>query len=117
MDIPLLLWHASHKPAGSQTIISGLSKGKQEAIMSNITTSLSLCPRCHSTRIIPILYGLPTPEAYAQVERGDFLLGGQIIEADSPWWACQFCYNRFREAESADLVESTFRYEEAGVLA
>ncbi len=84
--------------------------------MSNDLTPISVCPRCHSTRIIPILYGLPSSQASACAEQGDFLLGGQVIEADSPWWACQFCYNRFQKAVPATHPEDLLQPQEVGSL-
>jgi len=55
------------------------------------------CPKCGSTRVVQIQYGLPhfTPELKEAVRRGEVVLGGCVISADSPKWACRDCKNRF----------------------
>ena len=53
------------------------------------------CPACGSDRVIPIGYGEPTPEGEAAARRGEVVLGGCIIGADSPAWACRACGEEF----------------------
>jgi hypothetical protein len=53
------------------------------------------CPNCHSTNVVAIIYGLPTPAAFAMVERGERELGGCCLSADDPMWACKACHERF----------------------
>ena len=55
------------------------------------------CPKCGSTKVVQIQYGLPrfTPELKEAVRRGEVVLGGCVISADSPKWACRDCGNRF----------------------
>lgn len=45
------------------------------------------CPRCGS-RAVPILRGYPSPEAFAMAERGEVVLGGCVVTADDPAFAC-----------------------------
>ncbi len=34
------------------------------------------CPECHSSSVVPIMYGLPTEEAAEEAKRGKIALGG-----------------------------------------
>lgn len=48
------------------------------------------CPVCGSTRVAPIMYGLPAPnpELWRKVEEGRLVLGGCRITGDDPSWKC-----------------------------
>jgi len=48
------------------------------------------CPTC-GTRMIPILYGLPSPEMRESVERGEIKLGGCVVSGGDPEWWCPQC--------------------------
>ncbi len=48
------------------------------------------CPRC-GERAVPLLYGLPTPDAEAAARAGDLVLGGCFTPdngPDHPYWVC-----------------------------
>lgn len=47
------------------------------------------CPKCGSENIIPIIYGYPTNDMFAESDNGECILGGCCIEVD--------------ESEKADL--------------
>ncbi len=49
------------------------------------------CPKCKSINVIPIVYGLPTPEAEEEAKKGLFKLGGCIVSEESPKWHCKNC--------------------------
>ncbi len=49
------------------------------------------CPKCGSTTVLPILYGLPAAEAVEEAKRGEIALGGCCISDDSPQWHCSRC--------------------------
>jgi len=49
------------------------------------------CPKCKSTRVIPIVYGLPTPEAEEEEKKGLIRLGGCIVSKEFPKWHCKNC--------------------------
>lgn len=34
-----------------------------------------ICPNCKSNNIIPIMYGMPAPEAFEEAEKGNLKLG------------------------------------------
>lgn len=53
------------------------------------------CPRCDSTRVVRIVFGLPTPEMFEAAERAEILLGGCVISEDEPTEACLECGYRF----------------------
>ena len=46
------------------------------------------CPRC-GVRAVPILFGLPTFEAFEAADRGEIVLGGcLVVEGDETAFAC-----------------------------
>jgi hypothetical protein len=49
------------------------------------------CAECGSTHAVPIVYGLPGPELQAQAEAGEVILGGCVVDDDSPVWHCGDC--------------------------
>lgn len=54
------------------------------------------CPKCGG-RIVPIVYGEPTPETGERAERKEVILGGCCLMEDdegnllSPQWGCVKC--------------------------
>jgi hypothetical protein len=69
------------------------------------------CPNCGGTKVLPIAYGLPTPEGEAAARAGKLILGGCIVEPDQPDWycdACEFSWPDDRRArpDSDDAAES-----------
>ena len=49
-----------------------------------------LCPIClQSKTVLPIEYGLPSPEMFKQAEKGKILLGGCIVYDDMPLFYCK----------------------------
>ena len=59
-----------------------------------INTQPPPCPRCHSTNVIPIIYGLPSDKLLERLERGEIALGGCEFLMGAIW-ACTVCYERF----------------------
>ncbi len=55
------------------------------------------CPRCDSPKIAPIAYGYPgNMDAYLKaVDEGVIILGGCLIEEESPSWGCTECHHRW----------------------
>ena len=54
------------------------------------------CPVCkRSGGVVPILFGRPTPQAIEQAERGELVIGGCAIDADSMQWRCKKCDHEF----------------------
>ena len=50
------------------------------------------CGHCgEMVQPLGVVYGLPTPETESRARRGDFMLGGCIVDQDSPTWACPNC--------------------------
>jgi hypothetical protein len=49
------------------------------------------CPRCGSTRVAEIVYGLPSAELLEASRKGKIALGGCVIEPDIPTWLCRAC--------------------------
>lgn len=49
------------------------------------------CPRCGDLEPVAIVYGLPTFEMFQASERGEFALGGCVMEPTSPDRRCRTC--------------------------
>lgn len=50
------------------------------------------CPRCGvEIEPVPIVYGLPTREAWLEAQSGRIRLGGCVIGDESPDYACPAC--------------------------
>jgi len=57
------------------------------------------CPRCHSDKVLPILYGMPGPEMTQESIAGRVALGGCVIFPDFPDRLCNNCGHDWREEE------------------
>lgn len=53
--------------------------------------SMVVCPKCKSTHVSQILYGMPTHEAFKMAERGELILGGCMIMPGQPDYGCLDC--------------------------
>jgi hypothetical protein len=62
------------------------------------------CPNCGSTRVLPIVWGMPTRETEERARRGEVVIGGCMVwgpdgaEKD-PAFECLDCEERFGEYE------------------
>ena len=58
-----------------------------------------ICPKCGSSKVTRILYGLPAMNKKLEedLEEGRIVLGGCVIGEDSPAWACVACEHRWGE--------------------
>jgi hypothetical protein len=53
------------------------------------------CPQCQSKNVIPILYGMPSFEAWKKELKGLIRLGGCELFGDDPQWYCKDCKKEF----------------------
>ncbi len=58
------------------------------------------CPRCQSDEVLPIAYGLPSPEMVQESMAGRVKLGGSTIWPESPDWHCVVCGHEWRTEET-----------------
>ena len=51
------------------------------------------CPDCPGgPAAVPLLYGLPSADTFEAAERGEYVLGGCLMEpGPTPEWACPEC--------------------------
>lgn len=49
------------------------------------------CSKCGSMKIVGILHGYPTDNAFKEAEQGKIALGGCCITDDDPVWQCADC--------------------------
>ena len=54
------------------------------------------CPKCGG-KVVPILYGEPTAQAYEEYLQGKLVLGGCCITDNDPDWECLGCEQQFRK--------------------
>ncbi len=65
---------------------------KTESRPMDASDKPSACPACGSKEsVIPIGYGMPGKEMMDRAERGEILLGGCVVEPNSPRWHCKSC--------------------------
>ena len=57
-----------------------------------MTTTRLSCPECGERAGLPILWGLPHPDA---MDREDVVFGGCVVPADPPSHVCQSCGHRW----------------------
>ena len=57
---------------------------------------INKCPECESKEVIPIMYGLPSPEAELEREKGKIILGGCLIFEENPNWHCKNCGHEWK---------------------
>ena len=53
------------------------------------------CPKCGSNDIVPIVYGMPSDELFEKEGVHEVLLGGCLVNEDSPCWHCKSCQNNW----------------------
>ena len=58
------------------------------------------CPRCHSDEVVPILYGMPSPEVVEEPRAGRVKLGGCVTWPEAPDWHCVACGHEWRGDEA-----------------
>ena len=49
------------------------------------------CPACGSQKVVRILYGMPSYEAFLDSKAGKIILGGCVISDNDPRWGCIDC--------------------------
>lgn len=59
------------------------------------------CPVCGG-KVVRILYGEPSHEAFEAADRGELILGGCCIWEESPDWECLGCHQQFRKEIKID---------------
>jgi hypothetical protein len=53
------------------------------------------CPHCGG-RLLPVVFGMPTPELVDEARAGEFVLGGCCVPDDHlPQWECNRCETRW----------------------
>jgi hypothetical protein len=57
------------------------------------------CPACGAGKPTPIVYGYPSPDLWAEKERGDAELGGCVVSGGEPTWRCRACAVAFGSLE------------------
>ena len=64
----------------------------------------SKCPTCGARAVVPVLYGLPTEEAFKQEQDGKIVIGG--CEPGFVEWECVNCKQQFVLSKYRKEVES-----------
>jgi len=53
------------------------------------------CPRCSSTDIAEIVWGLPDMESFREEDNGKHVFGGCCVSDDDPEYSCNNCGEEF----------------------
>ena len=57
------------------------------------------CPRCHSDEVIPIVYGMPSPDLIEESRAGRVALSGNVFWPEAPEWRCVVCGLEWRDED------------------
>jgi len=57
------------------------------------------CPRCNSDEVIPIVYGMPSPQLVEESRAGRVALSGRVVWPEAPKWRCVACGLEWRDEE------------------
>jgi hypothetical protein len=50
-----------------------------------------VCPGCGQENSVPLIYGLPGPDAFRLADRGLVVLGGCLMPGEQAAWVCRSC--------------------------
>ena len=64
-----------------------------------------VCPECGSHDVLPIVYGLPTPETEQRAMMGELVLGGCVIFGSDPDMSCGSCGARWTDHSAKRILE------------
>jgi len=64
------------------------------------------CPRCCSDEVLPIAYGLPSPDMVEESIAGRVVLAGCMVWPEAPNWHCIVCGYEWRKEETGPGVPS-----------
>ena len=53
------------------------------------------CPRCSSTDIAKIVWGLPNMESFKKEDKDKYVFGGCCVSDDDPEYSCNNCGEEF----------------------
>lgn len=57
----------------------------------------TICPKCGSGTVLPIIYGYPDGEAVEAELKAEIKLGGCVIEEDNPDYHCSECGHEWKK--------------------
>ena len=60
------------------------------------------CPFCGSPKVVRILYGMPSYDAFLEAEAGKIILGGCVVSGNDPKWGCTDCKAEIYKKKSVD---------------
>lgn len=73
------------------------------------------CPKCGSSKVIKILYGMPTYESFQLAEEGKIKLGGCCITGLDPEYFCKDCENEWDRQTVIDSAYNSIQRIKASV--
>lgn len=72
------------------------------------------CPEC-SSKLVPIVFGMPNEQGIQEAEKGKIILGGCCVSFNDPTWGCAHC--GWKYTPPLDLTdEEKLRLEALGYL-
>ncbi len=75
-------------------------------IVARMKRGRATCPRCLSTEVVPIVYGFPDEATRKKEAAWKLILGGCVLDANSPQWHCKNCGQKFGETQEASRCEN-----------
>lgn len=74
-----------------------------DAELAAVRRKADLCPACGADAALPIVYGLPLPDAYER-SAGRVVFAGCCVPYDAPLFACAQCDERWGVQPEPQLV-------------
>ena len=75
------------------------SNSSEPSELFEVTSKPSTCIKCHSSKILEIIYGFyESPKPLGE----EYALGGCVIEIDSPKWECGNCNAQFVDVSGSE---------------
>jgi hypothetical protein len=78
------------------------------------TGTAPACPSCDEPEPLRIVYGMASPAMGEAAARGDYALGGCVVELTSPDWRCRSCGHEWADGTTRARVTESLRSRRRG---
>tara|TARA_Y100001970_G_scaffold75158_1_gene95249 strand:- start:1091 stop:1360 length:270 start_codon:yes stop_codon:yes gene_type:complete len=68
---------------------------------------MNCCPKCESSKVISIVYGMPASDLAEDEEKGKIVLGGCVIREGMPDYRCKECKYEWEDENYAERTCNT----------
>ncbi len=98
-------WYPLVHPGGRGPVKQAHSEWTALRSDREVVAARGLCPACRGRGLVPILYGMPAPEAMEDARRGRLAIGGCIVADENPELHCVECGSDVHADGTFDVQE------------